>query len=165
MKPNMIPTGKEFLPGMTKRRLMSLRDKASNKRYRRHFDAAIMWKDGGTLKEIAEELDIHPDTARNWLHRIVEKGGSGDFYKVRPGRRPKFTPEQLKELERDMKNPPQHYDLASETWTSRTVVEHAFAKFGIWVPHPSMRRILNQSKTNWPGSAAAMARERGEPYP
>ena len=165
MDSDTIPAGKKFLPGTTKRRLTSMRNKEPDERYKLHFDAAIMRKDGITIGEIAEDLGRHPVTIKIWLRLMTENWNSGEIHMRRPGRRPKFTPEQLKELERDMKNPPQHYDLASETWTSRTVAEHAFAKFGIWVPHPSMRRILNQSKTNWPGSAAAMARERGEPYP
>ena len=160
-----IPAGKKFLPGTTKRRLVSMRNKESDERYKLHFDAAIMRKDDKTIGEIAEYLDRHPVTVKIWLRLMMENWDSGDIHKPRPGRRPKFTPEQLKELERDMKKPPQHYGLESETWTSRTVAEHAFAKFGIRVPHPSMRRTLNYSKTNWPGSAAAMARGRGETYP
>ena len=161
----IIPTGKEFLPHITKRRLVSMRNKEQDERYRRHYDTAIMRKDGKTVGEIAEAIGVYHGTITNWLHRMLEKRGLGEDYKTRTGRPSKFTPKQMKELERDMKKPPQHYGLESETWTSRTVAEHAFAKFGIRVPHPSMRRILTQTKTNWPGSAAAMARERGEPYP
>ena len=159
----IIPTGKEFLPGMTKRRLMSMRNKEPEERYKRHFDAAIMWRDGDTMEEIAEELDVQPDTVKNWLRRMVANGGFGEGYKVRQGRPPAFTPDQLEELNLDMEKPPQHYGLDSETWTSRTVAMHAFEKFGIRVPHPSMRRILTRPGMNWPGSAAATLK-RGETY-
>ena len=157
-----IPTGKEFLPGTTKRRLVSMRNKEPDEQCKIHFDAAIMRKDGKTIGEIAEEVDKHPVTIKSWLRLMIENWDSGDIHK-RLGRRPKFTPEQLKELERDMKRPPKHYGLESETWTSRTVVEHAFAKFGVRVPRPSMRRTLH--KIDWPGSAAALASKRGESYP
>ena len=162
MESYIIPTGKEFLPDVTKRRLTSMRGKEPDERYKLHFDAAIMRKNGNTIGEIAEELDIHPGTAMNWLRRMWEMGGLGEGYKTRPGRPPMFTPEQLKELEKDMEKPPQHYGLESKTWTSRTVSQHAYDKFGIRVPRPSMRRILTRTKTNWPGSAAATrARKRG----
>ena len=166
MESYTIPTRKDFLPDITKRRLASMRNKEPEERYKRHFDAAIMRKDGRTIGEIAEDLDIHPGTAMNWLHRMLENEGLGEGYKVRQGRLPAFTPEQLKELEHDMENPPRRYGLDSATWTSRIVAQHAFAKFGIKVTAPSMRRILTRTKMNWPGSAAAtLARKRGKPYP
>ena len=166
MESYIIPTGKEFLPHITKRRLASMRSKEPDERYKRHFDAAIMRKDGKTVGDIAEEIGVHPGTIMNWLHRMLEKKGLGEGYKTRIGGRPKFTPEQLKELGSDMKKPPQHYGLDSETWTSKTVAEYALVKFGIQVAASSMRRTLFRTKTNWPGSAAAtLARKRGEPYP
>ena len=166
MESYTIPTRNDFLPNITKRRLVSMRKKEPEERYKMHFDAAILRKDGRTVGEIAEELDIHPDTVMNWLHRMLENGGLGEGYKVRRGRPPGFTPEQLKELERDMEKPPRHYGLDSDTWTSKIVAQHAFAKFGIRVTHPSMRRIMTRTKMNWPGSAAAiLARRLGEPCP
>ena len=154
------------MPDVTKRRLLSMRGKEPDGRYKRHFDAAIMRKDGHTVGEIAEEIGVHHDTVTKWLRRMWVVGGLGEGYKRRPGRPPLFTPEQLKELEADMENSPRHYGLDSETWTSRTVSQHAYDKFGILVPRPSMRRILTRTKMNWPGSAAAItARMRGEPYP
>ena len=166
MESYKIPTRREFLPGITKKSLASMRNKEPEARYKRHFDAAIMRRDGNTIGEIAEEIGVHPLTIMNWLRRMVENGGLGEGYKVRQGLPPKFSPEQLKELELDMEKPPQHYGLDSETWTSRTVAKYAFAKFRIQVTAPSMRRILTRTKTNWPGSAAAtLARRRGEPYP
>ena len=162
----IIPTGKEFLPDITRRRLVSMRGKELDERYKRHFDAAIMRKDGRTVSEIAEEIGVHNGTIMNWLHRMLEKRGLGEGYKTRRGIPSQFTPEILKELEEDMEMPPEHHGLDSETWTSKTVAQHALNKFGISFTPPSMRRILTQTKTNWPGSAAAIeARKRGEPYP
>ena len=166
MESYKIPTQKDFLPDTTRRQLTYMRKKESDERYKRHFDAAIMRKDGKTIGEIAEEVGVHPLTVMNWLRRMVANGGLGEGYKIRQGLPPKFSPEQLKELELDMKKPPQHYGLDSATWTSRTVAKYAFDKFGIQVTAPSMRRILTRTKTDWPGSAAAtLARKRGELYP
>ena len=163
MGPYTIPKRNDFLPHITKRRLAAMRNKEPDERLHRRFDAAIMRKDGKTIAEIAEEIGVHRSTVIDWFRRMI-RTGMGEGYKTRPGRPPALTAEQLKELERDMKKPPKHYGLDSETWLSRTVAQHAFDKFGIRIPHPSMRRILTRTNTDWPGSAAAMARRRGEPY-
>ena len=165
MESHKVPTGGDFLPNVTKRQLVSMRGREPEERFRRHFDVAIMRKDGRTIGEIVEEIGIHHNTAIRWLLRMTEMGGLGEGYKTRQGRPAKFTLGQLKELERDMKKPPSHYGLDSKTWTSRTVTRHAFDKFGIRLTSHSMRRILVNTKTDWPGSAAALARNRGEPRP
>ena len=166
MESYIIPTRDEFLPEIARSTLVDMREDEPDERYKRHFDAAIMRKDGKTVGEIAEEIGVHTGTIMNWLHRMLEKGGLGEGYKTRRGIPSKFTPEILKKLERDMKKSPRRYGLDSETWTSRIVAQHALNKFGISFTPPSMRRLLTQTKTNWPGSAAAIeARKLGEPYP
>ena len=164
MESYKIPTEKKFLPDITKRRLVSMRNKEPDERYRRHFDAAIMRKDGSSIGAIANELNIHPGTVMNWLNRMIERG-LGESYRVRQGRPPKFTPKELQDLERDMKKSPRHYDLDSDTWTSRIVAKHALSRFNIEITPGSMRRIMTRTNLRWPGSAAAtLARRRGEPY-
>lgn len=158
MDSRTIPTGSEFLPDVSKRSLLAMRRKEPDGRYRLHLDAAIMRKDGHTVGEIAKELDMHTNTVGNWLRRMSKAGGFGDGYRFRPGRPSRLTAGQLGELEKDMKKPPARYGLESETWTSRTVSQHVQGKFGIYVPHPSMRRILTRGNVKWPGSAAATGR-------
>lgn len=150
------PTGRDFLPNITKRKLASMRKKETNERYQLHLDAAIMRKDSHTIADIAEVVGVSPATVINWLGRMVERGGVGRGYTARRGRPRAFTLEQLKELEKDMKrSSPKHHGLASKTWTSKAVSEHARNKFGIDIPDPSMRRILTRDGIDWPGSAAA----------
>ena len=166
MESYKIPTRREFLPRVTVKRLEDMREKEPKERYKRHFDAAIMRKDGKTVGEIADDIGVHPLTIMNWLRRMVANGGLGKGYKVRQGILPKFNPKQLKQLERAMEKPPRRYGLDSETWTAKTVAQYALKRFGIEVTAPSMRRILTRTNTVWPGSAAAiLARKRGEPYP
>ena len=166
MESYIIPTKREFLPDITKRRLVSMRNKEPEERYRRHFDAAIMRRDGKTIGEIANALDIHPATVMKWLRRMVKRGGLDDGYKTSQGRPSKFTAEQLKDLESDMEESPRHYGLESETWTSRTVAQYVLTRFEIEITPGSMRRIMTRTNMKWPGSAAAtLARQRGEPYP
>ena len=154
-----FPNGSRFLPGLTKRRLTALRKQEPDGWFARHLDAAILRKGGHTVGEIASEIGVTTQTVQRWLTRMVEAGGVGAEYRAtcKRGRAPAFTPEQLKDLESDMERRPHNYGLDSATWTSRTVAQHARHKFGIDIPHHSMRRILTRDNVNWPGSAAAKA--------
>ena len=152
----VIPTKRDFLPGVTKRQLESARSRETDDRFKLHYDAAIMRKAGSTIGEISEELSLHPGTIINCLRRMSERG-PGEGYRVRQGRPPKFTPEQLKKLEDDMERPPKRHGLAADSWTSTVVAEHAMRRFGISITPGSMRRLMTTKKMRWPGSAAAMA--------
>ena len=46
-----IPTRKEFLPRVTKKRLISMRSKEPEERFHRHFDAAIMRKERNNRRD------------------------------------------------------------------------------------------------------------------
>lgn len=43
---------------------------------------------GRSLGEIADLLDIHPETVREWIHRYKDRGLEGLGDKPRPGRPP-----------------------------------------------------------------------------
>lgn len=164
MESYVIPTKSEFLPRITRKRLETIRAGEEDERYQRHYDAAIMRKDGSTIGEIAVALGIHPGTVMNWLNRMVERGLGSD-YKVRQGRPPKFTSKQLKQLEQDMKKSPRHHKLDSDFWTSRVVTEFVLTRFDVEITPGSMRRIMTRTNMRWPGSAAAAeARRRGQSY-
>ena len=151
-----IPEGRRFLPRWSVERLRELQETETVERYKAHYEAAILRKEGRSIQEIAGKVGVSRLTAMNWLKRMVERG-LGKNYRVRQGRAPKFTPQQLRALERDMKKSPTEFGLDAERWTSHVVADHALNKFDITVAASSMRRLMLREKVRWPGSAAAMA--------
>lgn len=151
-----IPTGRKFLPNVTKRSLAAMRSEETDTRFRLHYDAAIMRKGGSTVGEICDELSLHPSTIINCLHRM-EQRGPGASYRVRQGRPPKFTAEQLQKLEKDMEKLPKRHGLDADGWTSLVVSKHVLKRFGISITPGAMRRIMTTKRMRWPGSAAAKA--------
>ena len=156
----VIPTKRDFLPGITKRQLESMKSKETDTRFKLHYDAAIMRKGGSTVGEIADGLSLHPSTIINCLRRMAERG-PGASYRVRQGRPPKFTEEQLRKLEDDMEKPPKKHGLSADSWTSGVVAEHVQRRFGISITPGSMRRLMTTKNMRWPGSAAAKAAADG----
>lgn len=160
MESHVIPKKDDFLPDLSKRQLLAMQAKEKDPRYRRRYDAALMRRDGCDIGTIADELSVNPLTIMNWLNRMVAYGPQ---YKVRVGRLPSFTPEQLKELEDDMKHPPSYYGIDAPSWTSKVVSQHVLKRFDIKIPNSSMRRIMTRTNMNWPGSAAAkLERKRAD---
>ena len=154
-----IPTGDLFLPNVSKDEIIRLRDEETDLRYKPHYDAALLRKEGETMITIARNLGVSSGTIANWLSNMTTRG-VGKAYKVRQGRPPKFTQEQLDELEEDMKAGPREYDMDSDRWISATVAEYAMKKFSIAITPGSMRRLMLREDVDWPGSARAMAEER-----
>ncbi|MCE2508934.1 MAG: helix-turn-helix domain-containing protein [Nitrosopumilaceae archaeon] len=152
-----IPEGSRFLPRWSVERIRDLQEAETAERYKTRYEAAILRKEGLSVPEIAGKVGVSRLTVINWLRRMMERG-LGKNYKVRQGRAPKFTPHQLKALERDMKKSPTKFGLDSERWTSHVVARHALNKFDITVAASSMRRLMLRENVRWPGSAAAMAK-------
>lgn len=154
-----IPTGDLFLPHVSKDELIQLRDDETDLRYKPHYDAALLRKEGDTMITIARNLGVSSGTIANWLSNMTTRG-IGRSYKVRQGRPPKFTQEQLDALEEDMKQGPRAYGMDSDRWISATVADYAMKKFSISITPGSMRRLMLREDVDWPGSAKAMAKER-----
>ena len=152
-----IPVGKRFLPDVTIQQLESLQNKSE--KYKRHYTAAIRRKEGLSMREIADDVNVSVSAVSMWLQNMMTRG-IGEDYEIKRGRPPKLTPEQLNQLSVDMREPPVRYGLDSATWVSRTVAQYVLQKFGISITPGSMRRILVRKHIDWPGSAEVVGRMR-----
>ena len=154
-----IPAGDLFLPNVSSDELEQLRDDETDLKYKPHYDAALMRKEGDTMITIARNLGVSSGTIANWLSNMTMRG-VGSAYKVRQGRPPKFTQEQLDALEEDMRQSPREYGIDSDRWISAVVADYAMTKFSISITPGSMRRLMLREDVDWPGSAKAMSMER-----
>ncbi len=55
-------------------------------------------RDGKRGKAVAEELGLNPATVRKWIKRFNERGLAGLQDAERPGKPPRYTPEQVGEV-------------------------------------------------------------------
>ena len=156
-----IPEGKKFLSNVTIAQLRSLQKKEKSERYKRHFTAAIKRKEGQSMREIADDVNMSVASIKIWFQNMMERGVT-DNYKISQGRPPKFTLEQLDELSADMKKLPSEYGLNYDSWTSEAVTKHVSRRFNISITPGSMRRILVRKDVDWPGSAKAKRQRREE---
>src|SRR5262245_13024689 len=81
--------------------------------------ARIIWlaHQGRRVPAIAQELHVPPTTVRSWLMRVHRQGLAGLQEKPRPGRPPRYTPEQVSEVIATSLTNPQELSLPFASWT------------------------------------------------
>jgi transposase len=73
----------------------------------------------GKLKqaEIARRLDVNPTSVHRWYHSWLREGVSALRKAGRAGRKPRLDKEQLRDLDRALREGPVAYGFSNELWT------------------------------------------------
>ena len=139
----MIMT-KEFLSGISAEKIKKLFKEEENPKAKNRLHACMLRKNGMTIEEIAEILQIPWGTIQTWLARI-EKGGLDAIYdEKRPGAACKLTDKQIKKLLRDLDKGPQKCGLGVNLWTCPLVNLHIKNTFGVEYNDSSVFLLLKR---------------------
>lgn len=95
---------------------------------------------GWKVEKIAEYHKCSTATVRRTIHRWKQKGLEGLEDKARPGRRQKWQPEYLEELEKRL-------DMEQRSYSSRQLCEIFKKERKIELSERQMRRILKKKLT------------------
>jgi len=95
-----IPKGEGFLPGYTRKDLVTLYRKEKDSKAKIRLLAAILRKEGLTYMEIGQRIKYSSMTIKDWLHRMHKEGIHRRYNKKQPGRPKKLTDEQLEDLKK-----------------------------------------------------------------
>jgi transposase len=74
-------------------------------------------REGKRGKAVAEELGLNPATVRKWMKRFNETGLAGLQDAERPGKPPRYTPEQVGEVVATALTNPSTLGLPFASWT------------------------------------------------
>jgi transposase len=96
-------------------------------------------RDGYTQMEVARFLGVHVRTVQRWEQAYRSAGRAGLASKPAPGRRPKLTPAQAREVLSWFAKSPLEFDFSGELWTAPRVAHLIQRRFGVRF-HP---RYLN----------------------
>ena len=93
--------------------------------------AARMLSQGKSVREVAEAVGFTSTSVYRWK-KALEEGGPGTLTaKPHPGRRPRLSPEQKKELEAMLLQGARAAGFPTELWTLRRVAQIIEAHFGV----------------------------------
>ena len=122
---------KAFLPNVSITRLRGMERKEKDPKAKNRLLVCIHRKQGKTIMEIADALNIPRSTVTDWI-RNIGKGGLGKRYDVKnKGAACKLTKRQLGALERDLKAGPAAAGLGEGAWTIPLVRTHIKKKFRV----------------------------------
>ena len=105
---------------------------------------------GYTQQEVAQFLEVHPNSVQRWMRAYRQGGMRGLKAKPTPGRPPTLSPSQEQTVLRWFRKSPREFGFPTELWTGARVAELIRRKFRKTL-HPhyviewlAQRRITSQ---------------------
>jgi len=113
--------------------------------------ARIVWysHDGLTPPKIAERLNIHAQTAREWIQRFNAAGLAGLADQPRAGRPVTYTAEQVAEVIATALTDPQSLELEFGAWTLDRLEVYLNAVKGLPIKRSRINDLLLAEGLRW----------------
>ena len=114
----------------------------------------LNYKYGATQTEIAEQYGLARKTVYNWLKRLETQPLEQAIVDAdRPGRPPKLSSGERKELAQALRQSPSAVGYSAEGWTPRLVKEFVAERLEVEYSTPHIRRLMRDSGLS-PGETA-----------
>lgn len=98
---------------------------------------------------VAERLNVHPETVRDWLKRFNVNGLEGLMDKPRAGRPATYTPEEVGEIIAAALTNPQVLGLPFGSWTLDRLEAYLNEERGISIKRSRIDEILIAEGLRW----------------
>jgi transposase len=98
---------------------------------RRRRLAVLRLQEGWAAREVAELFGIHLRTVRLWRATHRRKGDRGLRAKPHPGRPPKLTAAQARQVLTWFRKRPRSFGFSTELWTAKRVAQVIRRKWGV----------------------------------
>lgn len=110
----------------------------------RRIHALLGLAEGQSVYEVAQVLGVGEQTVRDWLHAFVLNGGASLVYRPRPGRPPKLTDAQRRELRQLVVDGPEAAGYSSACWTAGMIADLIHLRFHVDYAARYVCRLLDQ---------------------
>lgn len=135
-----LEKGKLFLPKTSLSKIKRVYRKEENGKTKIRLLAAIHRKQGKSLDDIAGLLEKSRYTVHTWLTNFQKRGIAAKDSIKQPGRKPKLTAKQIRELVKVLERGPLHNP--NGLWSTKEVREFVKRKYGISFVPQHIWRIL-----------------------
>lgn len=138
----IVLKGEEFLPKYTKQELIDLYRKEKDPKAKVRLLAAILRKEGRTLREISDRVKHPLTTVGDWLRRMHLEGISRRYSIKQPGRPRRLTNEQEIKLRSALSGSPQKEGFPFVIWTTKLVRVFIEQRYGVSYNIRQTRNLL-----------------------
>lgn len=138
----------DHLENISIRDLRRALNDVGRKRPTRRLMIAIAYANGVTQTELADWYGVERKTIYNWLTRFDESPGNlveAARDEDRPGRPPKLTDQEQRQLEDAVRSPPRNVGYGASGWTPELVRRYVSEQFGVEYSRESCRRWLRDA--------------------
>lgn len=118
--------------------------RAKDARASRRMLALAQVLEGKTRTEAAESCGMDRQTLRDWVHRYNAEGLAGLVNRPRPGRRPRLSGEQMRELAMIVETGPDPVTDGVVRWRRIDLCAVVERRFGVRLAERSMGAILHR---------------------
>lgn len=127
----------------------------------RRFRALELKREGWTLEEIAEALDVSTRSVKKWMKAVREEGEAGLQARPHLGAAPRLLSEELDLLPELLAEGAEAYGFRGEIWTSARVAVVIEWEFGVSYHKAHVSRLLKT--LDWtPQKPISRASQRNE---
>ena len=137
-----LPKGEEFLPKISLGTLRSLYEDENSYKAKIRLLMALKRKEGESMDEIAQQLEMKRLTVNLTLHRFQERGITAKNDEKRSGRPQELSRPQLKNLRKLLLKGPRKGQ--NPLWTTKMVMALVEAEYSKKYTVRHMRRLLHQ---------------------
>ena len=135
---------KEFLPNVSMTRLRNMQKKEKDPKAGLRLVVCIQRKQGKTIMEISDGLNVPRSTVTDWLRNIGKSGLNKRHDIKNKGAACKLTKRQLKALDRDLEAGPAAVGLGAGAWTIPLIRTHIKKRFHIEYHTRSVWDLVNR---------------------
>lgn len=113
-------------------------------RYDHRLHGVLLVAHGMTCPEVARLLGDAPRTVEYWVHHFQQRGLAGLHEGQHPGRPARLTPEQLKGVNRALREMPALSGMSPNLWDGKTLSAWINKEYGVELGTRQCQRLFRQ---------------------
>lgn len=139
-----LPSGEAFLSRVSVPELKRRAAKETRARQRTRLLVAVHRKQGRSIDEIAEAVQLHRRSVQDILHRFVDRGVNASESLPKAGRPKRLKRVQLRDLRERLLRSPSASGFQESFWSTRLVLALVKREYRVTYDASHLRRLLHE---------------------
>lgn len=119
-------------------------NRSEEARYDHRLHGLLLICRGMSAYEVAEMLGHNATTVQRWIRSFEAKGFSGLQDRERPGRPQRLMPEQVRQINHDLRKSPREFGYAQSLWDGKLLSHHIAQRENVILGVRQCQRLFHQ---------------------